>query len=227
MEDQGAAPAVRCVRVFIALDREADAAPGPIIRISPYELHIDEPDYYDELYSLHKPRNRYGWFVAQFGLPDSVFASVDWKLHRARRAAMSSFFSKTSVYKLEPMLSHMIEKLCKRINEYRESGQPLPMRLLYSCLTTDVITLYSVNRSWNYLDSPDLSQFWVETMQNVVKLGAIVKYFPFIMPMVERLPLDVIRKLDPGTAMILDFRKVQGSGHNYYNLADNRSESPR
>ena len=36
---------------------------GPIIRISSNELHIDEPEYYEELYSLHKPRNKSEFFV--------------------------------------------------------------------------------------------------------------------------------------------------------------------
>lgn len=198
------------VRLYIvtAVHCQIDLVVGPIIRISPWELHIDDPDYYEELYSLQQPRNRYGWFVAQFGLPDSIFAAVDHRLHRSRRAAMSPFFSKASTNKLEPMIGYMIEKFCGRINQYRKSGQPLPMRNLYSCLTTDVITLYAMNRSWNYLDSPDLSAFWVETMENLVKFGAIAKYFPWVMKGVEALPIEVLRKLDPGTAMIFDFRKV-------------------
>ena len=75
-------------------------------------------------------------------------------------------------------------------------------------MTTDVITLYAMNRSWNYLDSPDLSKFWVETMENLVKFGALVKYFPWMMPIVESIPLETLRKMDPGTAMILDYRRV-------------------
>lgn len=181
---------------------------GPIIRISPYELHIDEPDYYEELYSTNKPRNKYKFLVAQYGLPDTSFATIDWKFHRSRRAAMSPFFSKQSVNRLEPMLSHMVEKLCKRIEEYRASGQPLLIRQAYMCLTTDIITLYALNRSWGFLDSPDLSPLWVETMKAVVKTGALVKYFPFLMVLMEALPIRVIERMDAGMGLLLRFREV-------------------
>lgn len=183
-------------------------ASGPIIRISPYELHIDEPDYYDELYSFTKPRNKYKWMVAPFGLPDAGFATIDHRHHRMRRAAIAPFFSKQSVNRLEPMLSYMVEKLCTRIEEFRESGQPVPIRSLYMCLTTDVITLYALNRSWGHLDSPDLSPLWVQTIESVVKVGAIVKYFPWIQTIAEALPMDWIKAMDPGMWMLLDYRHV-------------------
>jgi len=63
------------------------------------------------------------------------------------------------------MLAFMIEKLCGRIQEFRKSGQPMSMRQVYMCLTTDVVTLYALNRSWNHLDSPDFSPVWVETIK--------------------------------------------------------------
>lgn len=44
---------------------------------------------------------------------------------------MNPFFSKASVNRLEPMLSYMVEKACSRIDEFRESGQPLLLRRLY------------------------------------------------------------------------------------------------
>ncbi len=133
---------------------------GPIIRISPYELHIDEPDYYEELYSQHKPRNKSPFYLNQFDLPGSGFGTADHRLHRARRAALNPFFSKQTIARLQPMLTFMIEKLCSRIEEFRKSGQPMPMRQVFMCLTTDVVTLYALNRSWNHLDSPDFSPVW-------------------------------------------------------------------
>jgi hypothetical protein len=181
---------------------------GPIIRISPNELHIDEPEYYEELYSLHKPRNKSEFFVNQFNFRETGFATADYKLHRTRRAAMNPFFSKQKVVRLQPMLTFMIEKLCNRIEEFKESGEPLSMRPVYMCFTTDVTTLFVVNRSWNHLDSPDFSPMWINTIQAIVETGVLMKHFPWLLSILPRLPKSVIALMEPGLLILDDFQNV-------------------
>lgn len=176
--------------------------------ISPTELHINEPDYYEELYSQHKPRNKSPFYSSQFDLPGATFSAVDYKLHRRRRAALNPFFSKSQINKLQPMLTYMIDKLCQRIDECRRTGHPMPMRHVYMCFTTDVVTLYAVNRSWNHLDSPDFSPPLAETIKAVGAAGALVKQFPSILPIIRALPRELLRKLDPGMVLLLEFEQV-------------------
>jgi hypothetical protein len=144
------------------LNPETESPSGQFIRISPYELHIYDPDYYEVLYS-QKPRDKYAFYVSQFG--SSRFQSFNHRLQVPPNSPRchEPFFSKQSVNHLEPMLSYMVEKLCGRIDEWRNSGQPMPMRQVYMCLTTDIVTLYAVNHNWHYLDSPDFAPSWVET----------------------------------------------------------------
>jgi hypothetical protein len=184
---------------------------GPIIRISPNELHVDEPDYYEELYSRHQPRDKSLFFVKQWGLEGSAFATADHKLHRARRAALNPFFSKQTVARLQPMLQFMIEKLCGRIEESRKLGQPMPMREVYMCLATDVITLYALNRSWNLLDSPDFSPFWLETIQATEAAGHFLKHFPFMLNIFRALPYKLIAVMNPGMLLLLQWQQVSSS----------------
>lgn len=181
---------------------------GPIIRISPNELHIDEPDYYEELYSQHKPRNKSTFFVNQFGLPGSSSGTVDHKLHRVRRAALNPFLSKQTIARLQPMLTFMIEKLCSRIEEFRKSSQPMLMRRVYMCLTTDVVVLYSLGRSWNHLDNPDFSPVWVETVKAIAAAGHLMKQFPWIFSVIRALPKSVVGAMGPGMLLLLDSQEA-------------------
>ena len=59
--------------------RTLHAKYGPIIRINPYELHISDPDYYDELYtssSSGEKRDKWEWYTKQFGTPEAMFSTV-------------------------------------------------------------------------------------------------------------------------------------------------------
>jgi len=102
----------------------------------------------------------------------------------------------------------MIEKLCGRIDEFKKSGQPMSMRQVYMCLTTDVVTLYSLNRSWNHLDSPDFSPLWVETIKATGAAGHIMKQFPWLFSVIRALPRNVVGAMDPGMLLLLDFQAV-------------------
>lgn len=109
------------------------------------------------------------------------------------------------------MLNYMIEKLCSRIEEYQTSGQPMLMRQVFMCLTTDVVTLYALNRSWNHLGSKDFSPIWVETIKATASAGHIMKQFPFIFPIIRALPRSVVNAMDPGMLLLLDFQDVSAS----------------
>jgi hypothetical protein len=157
---------------------------------------------------MHEPRDKSPFYVNQFALYGAGFGTVDHKLHRVRRAAINPFFSKQAVHRLQPMLHFMIEKLCGRIDEFRASGQPMPMRQVYMCLTTDIITLYALNRSWNHLDSPDFSPFWVETIKATVSAGHFLKQFPFMYGVIRSLPFWVVGAMNPGMLMLLKWQAV-------------------
>ena len=106
------------------------------------------------------------------------------------------------------MLQFMIEKLCNRIEEFKESGEPLSMRPVYMCFTTDITTLFVVNRSWNHLDSPDFSPMWINTIQAIVETGVLMKHFPWLLSILPLLPKSVIGLIEPGLLILDDFQNV-------------------
>jgi hypothetical protein len=182
--------------------------PGPIIRISPYELHIDEPDYYEELFSANKPRNKYLYYTNQFSNPEATFSTIDYRQHRVRRAALNPFMSKQKITRLQPMLTMMIEKLCNRIEEFQKSGEPMLMRRAYMCLTTDIVTLFALGHSWDHLDSPDFSPVWVETIKSIAQSGHFMKQFPWLFTVMKALPQSVVAAMDPGMLLLFEFENV-------------------
>ena len=99
---------------------------GPIIRINPYELHISDPAFAEKLYPLStKNVEKWGPTIRFLGGHDSAFSTVEHQLHRQRRAAFSSFFSKASVRKLEPLIQSLVRKLCQKLQGKVNTGEPV------------------------------------------------------------------------------------------------------
>jgi hypothetical protein len=109
---------------------------GPIVRINPYELHIETPEYYDEIYAGGgKRRDKWDWFTNQFGIPESTFATASHEKHRMRRAALNPFFSMASVRRLQPMIEERLEKFLGRFADFQKSGEPMTVSLGYAAFT--------------------------------------------------------------------------------------------
>ncbi|TVY15657.1 Cyrochrome P450 monooxygenase [Lachnellula arida] len=182
---------------------------GPIVRINPFELHVDDPDgdFYHVVFSGTAVRNKNPYEIAQFGTNDTGFGTVDHYLHRKRRHALNPFFSTASIDRLEPIMQTMIEKLCTRIDEAQKSRTPLNMRLVYLCYTTDFITTYALNSSWNHLDSPDFSPLWCRTIKETGAMSKWTKQFPFLYGFLTSMPDWLVGRLNPGMVLVLDMQR--------------------
>jgi cytochrome P450 len=109
---------------------------GPILRINPYELHIETPSYYDVLYAGGgKRRDKWAWFTNQFGIPESTFATASHETHRMRRAALNPFFSTASVRRLQPMIEERLDRLLEGFGEFQQSGESMTISLAYAAFT--------------------------------------------------------------------------------------------
>jgi hypothetical protein len=109
---------------------------GPIIRINPFEIHIETPEFYEKVYAgSGKRRDRWDVFTKQFGIPDSIFATNDHETHRIRRAALNPFFSKASVRRLQPVLDERLDRLLGRFSGFQESGKPMILNHAFAAFT--------------------------------------------------------------------------------------------
>lgn len=180
---------------------------GPIVRISPHELHIDDPEYYDVLFSRDSPRDKYNYYTRQFGIPLAAISTVDHAHHRLRRSNMNPYFSMARIRKLEPAIKNLVDKLCSRLEEFKGTGTPIVVQYPYTCFSTDVISDYTMGSGFHYLDEPDFIPTWSETLSAIAKATVFFKPFPFLLVWLKALPEDWIGKLDPGMNLSFIFQR--------------------
>lgn len=124
---------------FLWKCKELHGRHGPIVRIGPNEVHVHCPEIYVDMYGSHKNRRNKAasWFwmigTGEFG-DGSVFATLPDDLHRRRRSALSPYFSKQMVQKLEPRVHEKVLLLKDRILELAREG-PVELTNAMSGLT--------------------------------------------------------------------------------------------
>lgn len=61
---------------------------GPIVRVTPHEVHIRDSRFFEDLYPKNVHLNKEGW-DKRFGSEGGVLPTIDAQVHKRRRAALS------------------------------------------------------------------------------------------------------------------------------------------
>ena len=120
---------------------------GPIVRINPYEIHINYPDFYDELYATSasgRKRDKWDWSLRHISVPESTFSTASHDLHRLRRSAINPFFSKASVRSLQPLLDRKVDQMLNRLQEFKETGNVMRIDQAFVAFTNGLGSHFSL-----------------------------------------------------------------------------------
>lgn len=111
---------------------------GPVIRINPGALHVADPNFWDVMFTHSTERNRrekWSWEVWGLGIHTSMLGTAPHNLHKIRRNAVSPFFSKQNVRKLEVGIQERVQALVKRLKLCGEQGETVRIEHAYSAFT--------------------------------------------------------------------------------------------
>ncbi|KAL9596343.1 MAG: hypothetical protein Q9219_005860 [cf. Caloplaca sp. 3 TL-2023] len=202
---------------------------GPIIRINPYEVHINDPEYYDELYVSGGKRKseQWSWTVPMFGTPNSIIATVDHDVHRRRRNAYSNFFSKQSIRKYSPVIQSSIDKLCKRLEEHRLEAKKVNLMHAWTAFTGDVVTEYSFPASYGLLDQSDFAPEYYQLWISILSGSHLLKQFPWIFPLMSSFPMWFVERYLPDLAVSYRWHKTWAEQIRNIKDGDDDSEKRR
>jgi cytochrome P450 len=180
---------------------------GPIVRISPWELHVSDPDW-SEPYKITSRVNKYHWYYRFVGSSDAAFGTSDHELHRRRRKAQQAYFTQDAVARFDPALARITSKLCSRLEELRGTGQPANLSNAFRSLATDVVTEFSFHKSYNLLDQPDFAAAFQKTVRDFPEIGMWHRHFGLILHVMDMMPRWMVKIMNPAGIDVLDFFAV-------------------
>ncbi|KAK5146036.1 hypothetical protein LTR04_001131, partial [Oleoguttula sp. CCFEE 6159] len=161
---------------------------GPVIRTSPNEIHLMDPENYDRIYSspsrYEKPAAVYDSYLS----PAAAFATPSNEVHRVRRAALNPMFSRRMVLGLEDVVQSKAWKIIELTTQALQENRPMDFYHAFRSLSTDIISDFAFDKSFNLLDSPDLGAAYLALIRQLNVGPWVLQQLPFLIPLVTRVP---------------------------------------
>ena len=179
---------------------------GPIVQIGPNEIHINDPEYARVHFSSREKRDKFEDHKWTLGLPDSSIFTVDHDLHRLRRGALTNMLSKRSIMTFEPVLQQIVDKMCSRLEEFKNQPRVLDVRILFTCFATDVITEYSLGDCKNLLSTPDLCPQWRALFNSWLLNSHVFKHWPLVWQIMNSAPDSWVTWMMPDMQLVVDLQ---------------------
>ncbi|KAK1997960.1 putative cytochrome P450 [Colletotrichum falcatum] len=182
---------------------------GPIVRINPDELHIDDPDFYDTLYPTSKPYDKLQRLENRFGIPGATFSTARHEVHKIRRAAISPFFAKSKVREQTGDIQTLMNTISHRITtEYAGTGRLLNLHDVWRCFAADNIMDLVFGSPLDLHLSPDFRAPFTGAITRVTNFSHVTRYLPILGALTDSLPYSLAKKLFPPFEPIIAYREV-------------------
>lgn len=180
---------------------------GPIVRVNPREVHIKDPDFFDEFYGSSRKLDKDGYFYRFTASQDAAFGTPSFSVHRQRRKAFNRFFSTAAVSNREANIRKCVLQLCSRLEENRNSGKPIYFAAAFRALATDVSSQYALPQGFNLVKEKDFGDDFTNLNRQLSSLTVYHRHFPFILTTLMSIP-EWMQRLtaSPGMLAMLDFQ---------------------
>jgi hypothetical protein len=120
---------------------------------------------------------------------------------------MNPFFSRRSVLNHEEVVQQLAQRFCERVKEMLWSQGVVPLSLGFTCLTTDLINSFVLDRNLHYLDTPDWLPQWGQALRDASKLATVTRQVTWLLPILKSFPISWAEKLNPGLAVFFNLAK--------------------
>ncbi|KAK0665081.1 Cytochrome P450 monooxygenase yanH [Lasiodiplodia hormozganensis] len=161
---------------------------GPVVRITPNEIHLSDPDNYDKIYYIGTRFWKSPVFYGALCVPHSTFGTPSNDVHKHKRAMINPMFSRKMVLQLENVVQDKARKLIGRMEAGIGEKKPVDLHHAFRSVSVDVITDYAFDKCYNLLDSPDLGAHFFALVRGVGPAMWVFQQFPSLQRLALKTP---------------------------------------
>ncbi|KAJ5758602.1 cytochrome P450 [Penicillium odoratum] len=186
---------------------------GPVVRISPDEIHINDPAWLKELYTFTEVRHKLYSAARFLGNEDALFATTDHHTHQMRRSAIGNIFSKSAVRDAEQLIHDNVKKLELRIAKQIRRDGFTEMRTNFLAFAITVVNDYCLGAvpSLQLLEADDTNEGeavrWFETISSLTSMTSIARQCSWLSSFSMKLP-SFLLSLNPHIERIVNMRRA-------------------
>ena len=170
-------------------------------------MHINDIEFSNEIYaSGNRRRDVYDFSRRGLDAPLSLGGTVKHEIHRHRRDALKSFFSKENVTKFDFLIKDKVNFLCDRISY---SEQLVVLSNAFMALTVDVIGQFAFGENYGYLDRQDFAAKWRSDMMAMMRNSKLLAHCHWLVVLMKTLPEPVMNfPAPPAVKDLLSYKKA-------------------
>ncbi|KAF4459440.1 benzoate 4-monooxygenase cytochrome p450 [Fusarium albosuccineum] len=165
---------------------------GPIVRINPDELHCSDPYFVDEIYAgPGRIRDKWQHQLNTGGAgPVSVtgFSTVPHEVHRMRKGALSKYFSRQQMLKLEGEVTNFALMATDKM--LRSAGKkPFDVKEAFNCFTADIISQYAFGEPMGFIAQEGWEPNFATWVKSFFRSAYMMRHNALARKMAQVLPL--------------------------------------
>ncbi|KAI0193125.1 cytochrome P450 [Astrocystis sublimbata] len=185
--------------------RELHEQYGPIVRLSPHEVHISDTTWADKLFvgNAKGTRDKYLPAAAQAGTPMGVFGTSTHSIHRRRRAALNPLFSKSCATSVEGLVYDRVDVLMKLMDTQIKRDGHADLRTVFVSFAADVVLEYCLGHSFGFLQDETSGKEWHNSVRALAKTICYTRQFNWMIAVSQMLPLPLVRAVSPSMARVV------------------------
>ncbi|CEJ56540.1 Putative CND5p [Penicillium brasilianum] len=161
---------------------------SPVIRISPYHVHVNDPEFYHVVYRAGTDYLKAPYFYKGLGNPESLISILDPAKHRIFRNTIAPLFSPASIDSFAPRIHQLIQKTAGKIAEELETRQPISIQHLFRCFGVDMVYVTLFGRPDEFVENYKQPHGLIQSMDQFTDRMWLIKHFPFLNKFTQRLP---------------------------------------
>ncbi|KAI1409987.1 cytochrome P450 [Hypoxylon sp. FL1857] len=166
---------------------------GPVVRISPIEVSVQDPNATNQIYSVKNEFPKAHWYT--YFQPDfiNVFSTTNINYHRRHRRLLASEISESGLKTHKHVVESKVRLAIERMAEEMEERGVTDVYRWSLYMATDVIGELSFGSSFRMLETKEESQY-IRDLKYVGFAGGIRATFPTLIKINRFIPLPVISK---------------------------------